>query len=96
MFSSETAQGYYTGDEKGDCYSLDMYMLHQLGHTRANFNATVANVIAHGVSDVVPTLCLGCGTQLLHMLRICNLTLHATSVVVIRNWQRHLVLTKPG
>jgi hypothetical protein len=53
--------GYYTGDERGDCYSMHLYQLDQLAHTRQNFNATATNAIAHGVGCVVPTLCLGCG-----------------------------------
>eukprot|EP01045_Picozoa_sp_COSAG04_P017430 COSAG04_NODE_1541_length_6419_cov_3.373259_8_plen_250_part_00 len=55
--------GYYTGDERGDCFSQHLYELHQLAQTRQNFNATVTNAIAHGVGSVVPTLCLGCGFE---------------------------------
>ena len=53
--------GYYTGEEKGDCYSTYLYSLHQVDHTRQHFNATATNAINHDVSCVVPTLCLGCG-----------------------------------
>ena len=53
--------GYYTGDEKGDVASTDMYELDQLGHTRAKFNATATLALAHDIDSVVPTLCLGCG-----------------------------------
>ena len=55
--------GYYTGDEKGDVASTDLYALHQLGHTRVKFNATVTLALAHGIDSVVPTLCLGCGYE---------------------------------
>ena len=53
--------GYYTGDEKGDVGSTDMYALDQLSHTRVKFNATVTLALANGIDSVVPTLCLGCG-----------------------------------
>jgi hypothetical protein len=51
----------YTGEERGDCFSTYLYAVHQLDHTRQHFNATASNALAHGVSSVVPTLCLGCG-----------------------------------
>ena len=49
--------GYYTGDERGDCYSMHLYNLDQLGQTRQNFNATATNAIAHNVDCVAAFGC---------------------------------------
>lgn len=55
--------GYYPDECKGDVYTTSMYRLDQLAESRADLNRTIQNAIAHGMSEVVPVLCLGCGDQ---------------------------------
>ncbi|MGD8451005.1 MAG: hypothetical protein PVJ57_04235 [Phycisphaerae bacterium] len=56
-----SSQRYFTMNERGDCWSISLYRIWEIGETRESFRRTVVEADAHGGGAVIPWVALGCG-----------------------------------
>lgn len=58
---SHSADRYFTTRERGDCWSVSLYRIWEIGETRESFRRSVAEADRLGGGAVIPWVALGCG-----------------------------------
>jgi hypothetical protein len=58
---SYSPERYFTGEERGDCWSISLYRIWEIDETRESFRRTVKWADEHGGGPVIPWVALGSG-----------------------------------